>query len=214
MTSPVPIKSLPWRWTVAKRVSLRGKGADIFFGNYQPAAPAGPGSTDTPAPPPAAPAPSPRRKRTVKPAVPPTTRAVDADRPEAIRAATILEQTPRSEPTPPPSKHTNRIASKQARLQASIDTNQVTERSLAPEVLDAVLDSVSEPATITNSFRYTEQELSWLTDALYELGKRHGAKLTKQDVARLGLNLVLWDYRARGDTSLLGSLALRRRRRR
>src|SRR5829696_5475784 len=33
--SPALTCKLQRRWTVAKRVSLRGRGADIFFGEYQ-----------------------------------------------------------------------------------------------------------------------------------------------------------------------------------
>jgi hypothetical protein len=80
------------------------------------------------------------------------------------------------------------------------------------EVPDAVWDSLEESATITNSFRYTDAELSALTDVLYQIGKQQGAKLSKQEVARLGLNVVLDDYRRRGPESLLGQLAVRRRR--
>jgi hypothetical protein len=80
------------------------------------------------------------------------------------------------------------------------------------EVPDDVWDSLEEPATITNSFRYTDAELSALTDVLYQIGKQQGAKLSKQEVARLGLNVVLDDYRRRGSGSLLGQLAARRRR--
>jgi len=70
---------------------------------------------------------------------------------------------------------------------------------------------VSERATVTNAFRYTERELSWLTDAIYEVFKRYGTKLTKQEVARLGLAAVLLDYQERGDASLLAQLAARRK---
>jgi hypothetical protein len=80
------------------------------------------------------------------------------------------------------------------------------------EVPDDVWDNLEEPATITNSFRYTDAELSALTDVLYQIGKQQGAKLSKQEVARLGLNVVLDDYRRRGSGSLLGQLAARRRR--
>jgi hypothetical protein len=81
------------------------------------------------------------------------------------------------------------------------------------ELTAEVWASVDTPATITNSFRYTAAELSALVDVLYEITKQYGAKLTKQDVARLGLNVVLDDYRQRGLHSLLGQLAVRRQRR-
>jgi hypothetical protein len=72
---------------------------------------------------------------------------------------------------------------------------------------------VDASATITSSFRYTEAELTALTDVLYEVGKQYGARVTKQDVARLALNAVLEDYYQRGSRSLLAHLATRRRRR-
>jgi hypothetical protein len=112
--------------------------------------------------------------------------------------------------------------SKHARKQTSGERDQAsasdTEASIAtaqppfPGTLDSLWLALSARATVTNAFRYTQQDLSWLTDALYELGKRHRVKLTKQDVARLGLNAVLWDYRLHGDASLLGEFAIRRKR--
>ena len=72
---------------------------------------------------------------------------------------------------------------------------------------------VDAPATITSSFRYTEPELTALTDVLYEIGKQYGARVTKQDVVRLALNAVLNEYYQRGPSSLLGRLAARRQRR-
>jgi hypothetical protein len=74
-------------------------------------------------------------------------------------------------------------------------------------------EDVSARATVTNAFRYTQRELTELGDVLYELGKRHGVKLSKQEIARLGLDAVLRDYRMRRDHSLLGQLVLRRKRR-
>jgi hypothetical protein len=114
-------------------------------------------------------------------------------------------------------------ASKQRSVQASsLDTEvpSVEDLDVAGDAISSagidpdVWTRVDTPATITNSFRYTEAELSTLTDVLYEIGKQHGAKLTKQDVARLGLNVVLDEYRRRGAGSLLGELAARRRQRR
>ena len=71
---------------------------------------------------------------------------------------------------------------------------------------------MSEQATLANTFRYTDQDLTWLGDALYEITRRHRVKLTKQDIARLGLNAVLWDYRVHGDASLLGAFVKRKQR--
>ena len=82
------------------------------------------------------------------------------------------------------------------------------------EVADDVWDSLEAPATITNSFRYTDAELSALTDVLYQIGKQQGAKLSKQDVARLGLNVVLDDYRPARAGQPAGPTGRARRRQR
>jgi hypothetical protein len=118
---------------------------------------------------------------------------------------------------------------KRARTQASKQADTVvTHRAAASdkgveaaggspalgEISEEVWAHVDSPATITNSFRYTEAELSAVDDVLYEIGRQRGARLTKQDVARLGLNVVLDDFRRRGPASLLGQLAARRRQRR
>jgi len=84
-------------------------------------------------------------------------------------------------------------------------------RTLA-DLLPVIYDQVASRATVSNAFRYTDSELERLTDALYQITKRHRVKLTKQDVARLGLNAVLWDHETRGKDSLLTQLALRKKR--
>ncbi len=59
---------------------------------------------------------------------------------------------------------------------------------LGAEVPNGISTHIAERATITNAFRYTDQELAWL-----------------------GLNAILWDWRVRGDASLLGEFVKRRK---
>jgi hypothetical protein len=66
-------------------------------------------------------------------------------------------------------------------------------------------------AAIANTFRFTEEELARLEDVIYALTKSQRSKFSRQDVIRLGLNLALWDYEARGDASLLAQAAARRK---
>jgi hypothetical protein len=104
-----------------------------------------------------------------------------------------------------------------ARRQADAHTTPGRVRAepdLPAEITPEVWTSLETPATITNSFRYTDEELSALADVLYAISKQQKTRLTKQDVARLGLNVILDDYRRRGPTSLLGQLASRRQPRR
>lgn len=81
-------------------------------------------------------------------------------------------------------------------------------------LLDAIWPRLCDRAAITNAFRYTDQELVWLTDVLYAVNKTYGLKVSKQDVARLGLLAVLQEYHDRGEASLLVHLVQRRRRER
>ena len=172
-----------------KRVSVKGKGADIFFGEYG--------------------------------AIPPDPAS---DQPGEFAPAVSPGQpsTPETIPTQLPPVEASKNTQKKDVLQESIHARKTPDTAISPpllgpltsEVLDSISQYIAKPAAITNAFRYTEQELSWLTDAIYELTKRHSIKMTKQDVARLGLNAVLWDYRTRGDSSLLGEFVARKKRQR
>jgi hypothetical protein len=205
------------------RVSLKGKGADIFFGDYTPPGLAEPTTEPVPE---AAQSPAPatateggrgpgrdrEEDRTV--ITPPisTQARLQAD----VQAAEqdILQAAQQE------SIVASKSASRQERLRnggrgvvtGGPPTAHETGPAVLQEVPDDVWDSLEEPATITNSFRYTDAELSTLTDVLYQIGKQQGAKISKQEVARLGLNVVLDDYHRRGPASLLGQLAARRRR--
>ena len=170
----------------SNRVSLKGRGADIFFGDDSPVS-------------------------TVPPLSP------EPDDPK-LTLAPIDHASPASTPTPPPMVvQASMQESKRARLPARQPAAPEEGKSLSLlplDLVDAVWDDVTAPATITNSFRYTEQELTWLSDAIYEVTRRHRVRLTKQDVARLGLQVILHDYRLHGDASLLGELVRRKGRQR
>ena len=196
------------------RVSLKGKGADIFFGDYTPPGLAAPEAESEPAEDNRAPGPESEEDRSMRG---PTTQ---------VRLQANVPATEQASPQAglQSGQQGSIVASKSARRQERLrdggrgvvtggpTTAHEAEPAAPREVPDDVWDSLEEPATITNSFRYTDAELSALTDVLYQIGKQQGAKLSKQEVARLGLNVVLDDYRRRGSGSLLGQLAARRRR--
>ena len=173
---------------MARRVSMKGKGADLFFGE------------DAPKP----------LQPTLEPATPPAstppetaTQASESASMHAVLQARKQE-----------SKKASLPVSKPARTQAHAAATQPATPAPADDALQAIWNDVASQASITNSFRYTTHDLTRLGDILYEVSKRHGVKLTKQDVARLGLNLVLWDFETQGDASLLSQFALRRKRQR
>jgi hypothetical protein len=192
------------------RVSLKGKGADIFFGDYTPPGLAGP----EPAGPANESGRTPEREREAD------RTASTADKQALLQADMQVAEQDSLQADQQESIVASKSASRQERLRTGgrgvvtggPPTAHEAESAALRDVPDDVWDSLEEPATITNSFRYTDAELSALTDVLYQIGKQQKAKLSKQEVARLGLNVVLDDYRRRGSGSLLGQLATRRRR--
>jgi hypothetical protein len=235
-----------------KRVSLKGKGADIFFGDYAP-----PGPDDGPTPPSSTDATDRPTGSTVAGAASSDT-ITPLAAPTSTQASTLASKNESKQASILPSQQTSRRASKQEGVHAesasadatiNADVSDATtagtptgrpsgpagrprpgtrrqidggttpgrekaEPAVPAEITPEVWASLETPATITNSFRYTDEELSALADALYAISKQQKTRLTKQDVARLGLNVVLDDYRRRGPSSLLGQLAGRRRPRR
>ena len=159
-----------------RRVSVKGKGADLFFGDYAPVEQEPPGPAE-----------------------------------EETAAAEELQESKHA------SKQARKKASVQASKQARLEASQIEDNSaglsmgVGPDGAKAIWQTLRERATITNSFRYTQEELTRLEDALYEVKKRYGVSLSKQDVARLGLNLVLCEFAERGDSSLLAALAQRKK---
>lgn len=168
--------------TRPKRVSIKGRGSDLFFGDgaaaltttnmsqSEPIVPSGDQSTQPPA---------------------------------SLQASSSS------------SKQASNIASKQASNQTrrSIPSPVHGDSSIlaADASLASILEGMNGRAAIANTFRFTEEELARLEDVIYALTKSQRSKFSRQDVIRLGLNLALWDYEARGDASLLAQAAARRK---
>jgi hypothetical protein len=165
-----------------RRVSVKGKGADIFFGDFSGAQ---------------------------GPAEPPSEAATGAPEPDAAAPASDMLASKKA--SAQESKNARTRASKKRTIQDNATPPEADPVSPMHELLGSVWQPVSERATLTNAFRYTDRDLALLEDVLYDIHKRLRLKLTKQDVARLGLNAVLLDYQTHGDASLLGRFAHRRK---
>jgi hypothetical protein len=59
---------------------------------------------------------------------------------------------------------------------------------------------------IHNTFRYSQEELEAVRDIVYEMEVRWGRKLTRNDVMRAALDLIIEDFRARQQDSFLARL--------
>ena len=186
---------------MARRVSLKGKGADLFFGDY-------PLGVDDPGT-------SPEESMSAIPAdtvIPP-----EIVTPEMTSAQEATDAaTPPIEPSSRPSTPLPEAARPAKRSRRSDVTSEpatsIAAELLGAELIDTMWERLASQASISNSFRYTDHELDELNDVLYHVSKDERVRLTKQDIARLGLNAVLWDYRRRGDASLLSEFARRKRR--
>src|SRR3972149_2082278 len=136
-----------------KRISLKGRGADIFFGDV----------AETPL---TSPNPSPSNIIT------PTNGDGElAQNGNPVPRAEVESIGIRKQDSAQESKH----ARKQGRNanQATPSSQGMPPGPLSEDVLNSIWPSVSQPATITNAFRYTDEELSRLTDAIYQITRLH-----------------------------------------
>jgi len=166
-----------------RRVSVKGKGADIFFGNYTTPAPAEqpePPQTDTPAVPDDSNIAT--NQQTNKPTKQPTNKRTKAATNRPTNQASVQE-----------------LPSVVAPVTAGLSSNEIWLMHAAQPVL-------------ATTFRYSSEELALLEDVLHEVSKRSGVKLSKQEVARLALDLVLRDYAERGEASIIAELAQRKKK--
>jgi len=168
-----------------RRVSVKGKGADIFFGSYTTPAPA-----EQPEPP-----------QTDTPAVPDD--------------STIATNQQTNKPTKQPTNKRTKAATSRPTNQARVQDVQELLSLVAPVTAGLSSDTIwrmhaAQPVLAT-TFRYSSEELALLEDVVHEISKRSGVKLSKQEVARLALDLVLRDYVERGEASIIAELAQRKR---
>lgn len=177
---------------MAKRVSIKGRGADLFFGDYTPP------NRETP--------PSGLSENKTANEIVPTVASSPSAKKNALKPDSKIARMPeRSFDRLPERQKEGREVSKNARppeyqkeRPVSPDVDDVTS-----EALDAIWSDLKELATVKNSFRYSEQEITALTDVVYALFRQYRVRVSKQDLARLGLNFVLWDFECRGEKSLL-----------
>lgn len=186
---------------MARRVSLKGKGADLFFEDRPPGIDATPADDELEPP------------------------GLDQGRREPVEVAGDATPSPVEEPVDSAGADLGQAA-------ALVSTDLARdERTVTPmhgyhapegdepgpneqtdaEFFDSMWARLASKASISHSFRYTAPELEEMADVLYEVSKEARARVTKQDIARLGLNVVLWDHRRRGAASWMSEFARRKR---
>lgn len=89
----------------------------------------------------------------------------------------------------------------------STSSRRIRKHAPLTTIYDAVSARISELPYINAAFRFSRKELNTLEECVHEIKRIHGAKITKQDIVRLGLASILEDHERNGDESLLGQYA-------
>ena len=169
---------------MAKRVSLKGKGADLFFGDYAPES---------------------------LPGERPEPEIGDGDDPRAGNEAVDDGSTVRNGGTPAddltdgvalpvetmarrPMPARVKVRS-QASKQASTNDDDIA-------AVEAIRKTVKTLGREVSFVRLTPEEKGALAEVVYAY-KRQGIKTTENEINRIAINALLADYHANGETSLL-----------
>jgi hypothetical protein len=80
--------------------------------------------------------------------------------------------------------------------------NASTLASYTDSTIETIRKTVKAVGKEVSFIRLTQNEKNQLADILYTF-KRQGVKTTENEVNRIGLNLLLEDYRANGENSVL-----------
>ncbi len=159
---------------MVKRVSLKGKGAELFFGGLQPAEPdADPVVQDEPESPVVEPPASPRSVGHP---------ANGHHRPSDGAAARPRRTSP-----------ARKTASTDASMRAS---------SESAELVETVRRVVKTLGKEVSFVRLTAAEKEELGELIYAF-KQQGVKTTENEINRIAINVILADHRANGDASQL-----------
>jgi hypothetical protein len=172
----------------SKRVSLKGKGADLFFGDYAPTNQLAAGSTAEDAGPAAT---------TTEAVASPTSRPTDgldtASPPDApVPSESVPRRTTRRSPAPTTTAQDVTLASTLA------STTAITDG----DAIEAIRKVVKVPGREVSFVRLTPEEKAQLVDVIYTY-KRQGMKTTETEINRIALNYLLHDYREHGEHSVL-----------
>ncbi len=173
---------------MAKRVSLKGKGADIFFGEYAPTE-----SVPTPA--------------TESEAAKTEPVAAQQSPPAEQRRARPKTRTDASQPEQQPEgPHPSalRPASESA---GHGDTTMPRHRgAMTPDIDETMVETIRRAVRVVGkesaTHRITKEERDLLAEIIYTYG-RQGIRTSVNEIARIGINYLCRDYQENGSRSLL-----------
>jgi hypothetical protein len=101
--------------------------------------------------------------------------------------------TPAQQPSQLPSQEASKEVSQEAVREPSQPVSQEPRRAL----------SLAQEPLRKNSFLFTMEEWEALEDLLLDLRRKHALDVTKNDLARCALHVLVEDYERRGEASLV-----------
>jgi hypothetical protein len=168
-----------------KRVSVKGKGAELFFGDI------------------AEPLPSPLAAPSEAVSEEPY---VDQD---ASAATDVAESAPVAvQRSPRASSAKRKPRPTRATTDAAPSNISAPEHLDDADRLEVIGTIIKHPGREVSFVRLSPEEKARLADIVYEF-KRQGLKVTETEIHRIGLNSLLLDYDQRGTDSLLARLITR-----
>jgi len=99
---------------------------------------------------------------------------------------------------------TNKQVSNKASKQVS--TQAIKEEGKETSTEARILALLQTTDLKANTFRYTQEELDFIRDVAYEAEVKYKTKLDKNDVARIGLEWLMEDWKANKEASLLARI--------
>jgi hypothetical protein len=170
-----------------KRVSVKGKGADLFFGDYDPA-----GSAAQPTE-----------------SVPENGQSLEqlpkTSPPAAARANLApAEATTQTPARVSPAKSDSGRASRSARQSSTKQESELASMLAAAEseTIEAIRKVVKMQGREVSFIRLTPEEKAQVSDIVYTY-KRQGQKTTENQINRIAINYLLHDYHEHGEQSVL-----------
>jgi hypothetical protein len=172
----------------SKRVSVKGKGAELFFGDLAEPVPS----------PPELPEPAASTVPPVEPKAEPPGEALAPVGDPAPAAATRPRRSPSS----------RRHASAPAPADAAAKKESAAEPLDETATMELIGAIIKHPGREVSFVRLSPEEKARIADTVYAF-KRQGLKVTETELHRIGLNYLLADYDQRGEASLLARLLAR-----
>lgn len=171
---------------MARRVSMKGKGADLFFsGDLNP----GPATDDS--------GHAPDREPDVVEVAPVANRVEEAPQ----QGDALPDGLDASPPPPSAPEATRDRASATARARSSPDDLHHAE----PDVIELIRKTVKTPGREVSFVRLTPAEKGRLADVVYTY-KRQGVKTSENEINRIAVHYMLHDYFEHGETSVLAQV--------